>query len=291
MLNLPTGSLDLVSIRGTSNAQGDLIVNRGVVRRGLNPASGAANAPIDFTAAEAFTPTTSTWTFGNSNGEPFSVSQHFSTAGGTAGLLMVIPGLDHTTTVRTMYGVPAAQTIAGDLHQVIATVQTTGPINRATRQIVAYARTLADRTVNFGPAMPAATVTAVTGAPAGRLRAQGTVPNEYASGVSFDMTQTTIARFGTINASRGFLGAGTAYDVQMPDLSAVLGWDTNFAMRAGVRANYWVSGGGPVLDLFDGRYIFNATRVRWTGALTGITAPAEGATYLIGRAAGSITPP
>lgn len=290
MLNLPAGSLDLVSIRGTSNAQGDLVVSRGVVRRGLNPASGSANAPIDFGAAEAFAPTTPTWTFGGSNGQPFSVSQYFSTAGGTAGQLMVVPGLDHTTTVRTLYGVPAAQTIAGDLHQVIATVQTTGQIIRATRQIVSYARTLADRTVNFGPAMPAATVTAIPTAPAGRLRAQGTVPNEYASGVSFDMTQTTIGRFGTINATRGFLGAGTAYDLQMPDLSAAVGWDTNFAMRPGVATNYWVSGGGPVLDVFDPRIVFGATRVRWTGALTGVTPPADGATYLIGRAAGNITP-
>ena len=61
-------------------------------------------------------------------------------------------------------------------------------------------------------------------------------------------------------------------------------------MRAGVATSYWVSGGGPVLDMFDGRYIFGATQVRWTGALTGITAPAEGATYLMGRAPGNITP-
>lgn len=290
MLNLPSGSIDLLAVRGLANAFGDFTMNKAVLRRGLNPAPGVQNAPIDFNSTEAFTPASVTWTFTNTNNEAFSVLQHFLTAGGTAGLQMPILGNDRTATSRTLTAIPAAQTVAGDLHQVVAVVQTTGQIIRATRQIIAYARSLADRTIAFGPAMPAATVTAVAGTPAGRLRAQGTLPNEYASGVSFDMTQTTIARFGTIHATRGFLGAGVAYDIQMPDLSAATGWDANFALRPGVATNYWVSGGGPALDIFDSRYIFSATRVRWTGAQTGITPPADGATYLIGRAAGNITP-
>jgi len=290
MLNLPAGPIDLVSIRGFVNANPDFVMTRALIRRGLDPATGAPNTPIDLGAAESFVTASSTWNFGNTNGESFSVSEHFTTAGGTAGLLMPIPGIDHTTTTRTLGAIPAAETIAGDLHQVVATIQTNGTITRATRQIIAYARSLSDRTVNFGPALPAPTVTALAGAPAARLRAQGTLPAEYAAGVSFDMTQTANARFATIHATRGFIGAGTTYDLQMPDLTAAVGWDTNFALRAGAATNYWVSGGGPVLDFGDARYVFNATRVRWTGALTGITAPTDGATYLVARAQGIITP-
>jgi len=290
LLNLPTGAIDLISVRGAANAFGDFTTSKVVVRRGLNPGPGVQNAPIDFNAAEAVTPTTAAWTFTNTNNEGFSITEQFSTAGGTAAELTLVPGIDHTTTSRTLVGIPTAQTVAGDLHQVIATIQTNGQIIRATRQVIAYARTLADRTVAFGPSMPAASVSAVTGAPAGRLRAQGTLPNEYNTGVSFDVTQTTTARFATIHATRGFLGAGTSYDIQLPDLTAAVGWDTNFALRTGVATNYWVSGGGPALDAFDTRYIFGATQVRWTGALTGITAPSDGATYLVGRAAGNITP-
>jgi hypothetical protein len=61
-------------------------------------------------------------------------------------------------------------------------------------------------------------------------------------------------------------------------------------MRTGVSATYWVSGGGPALDTFDGRFIFNATRVRFTGATTGIAMPVDGGQHLIGRVNGSITP-
>jgi hypothetical protein len=220
-----------------------------------------------------------------------SVSQTFVTAGGTTGPFSPIPGLDRSPTVRTIYGIPLAQTIAGDLHQVVATINTLGtPVgspNRASRQIIAYGRTLSDRTIAFGPAMPAPTVTAVA---AGRLRAIGTLPTEYSSGVSFDVTQTSTGRFATVHTTRDFLATAGTYDVQIPDLSAAVGWDTQFAIRAGVPTNWWVSGGGPVLDYYDVRYIFNSTRSRWTGAQTGIVAPAEGATYLMARVIGTATP-
>jgi hypothetical protein len=201
------------------------------------------------------------------------------------------PGLDRTATARNVIAIPAANTVTGDLHQVTATVQTNATPVRATRQIIAFARTIAARTLSFGPPMPAATVSAVSGAPAGRIRAQGSLPTEYNAGVSLDVTQGSIARFATIHATRGFLGAGSNYDLQIPDLTGVLGWDSEFQTRAGVAATWWVSGGGPALDFFDGRYIFNGTRVRWTGAATGITTPADGATYLMGRVSGSFTPP
>jgi hypothetical protein len=108
--------------------------------------------------------------------------------------------------------------------------------------------------------------------------------------VSFDVTQTTTARFATVHATRGFLGTTATYDIEVPDLSAAVGWDTQFGLRTGVATNWWVSGGGPVLDYYDTRYIFNTTRSRWTGAQTGIVAPADGTTYLLARAIGTATP-
>ena len=138
--------------------------------------------------------------------------------------------------------------------------------------------------------MPAANVSAIAGTPLGRLRAQGILPAEYNAGVSLDVTQTSTARFFTMYASRGFLGAGNAYDLQMPDLSGAIGWDTQFAIRAGIATNWWVSGGGPTLDFFDGRYLFNTTRSRWTGIMTGIVAPTDGAVFLSARTVGTAVP-
>lgn len=76
----------------------------------------------------------------------------------------------------------------------------------------------------------------------------------------------------------------------MPDLTGAIGWDTQFAIRAGQPVQWWASGGGPTLDFFDGRYQFNRIRSKWAGIMTGITPPADGATYLFGRATGTATP-
>lgn len=292
LLNLPPGPLDVVAVRNGEILTASAIpVDRMIIRRGVNPAAGAALPVLDFSAAESFAPTQSSWIMGNAGTDQYSFSQMFTTAGGSTGIFTAIPTVDGIHGARTVYGVPLNQTVAGDLHQVIITANTTGPTPgsplRATRQVITYARTLADRNLSFGPVMPASNVTVV--AP-GRLRAQGTLPNEYNTGVAFDITQTTTATFATVQATRGFMGAGNGYDVQVPDLTAVTGWDTGFGLRPGVPTNWWLSGGGPVLDFFDARYLFNSTRSRWAGALTGVTPPADGATYLMGRTTGNSTP-
>lgn len=296
LLNLPPGPLDVVAVR-TDEAlvHPSLIpVDRMIIRRGQNPASGATMPVFDFGAAESFAPTTSTWTFNQTIGDRFSVSQTFKTAAGTTGILHAQPGVDSAGIQRTVLGVPLAQTIAGDLHQVVATVEVRGPTPtspvRATRQIVTYSRTLADRTISFGNAMPAPTVLPIASAPAGRLRAQGTIPQEYNTGITFDVSQAATNNHITIHASRGFLGAGSSYDLSLPDLTGVTGWDTQFAIRAGNVVQWWASGGGPTLDYFDGRYQFNSMRSLWTGIMTGITLPADGATYLFARTTGTAVP-
>jgi hypothetical protein len=297
LLNLPSGPLDVVAIRnGDITSALEIPADRAIIRRGVNPATGAALPLLDFAGPESFATTMSTWTFTNVNvGEKVGLSQSLITAGGTTGFFSIYPGVDRVETVRSVYGIPLAQTIAGDLHQVVATINTLGnptsAPNRASRQIIAYSRTIDDRTVAFGPAMPAPTVSSVGETVGGaRLRATGPLPSEYSAGVSFDVTQTSTARFATVHSTKGFLGGSTTYDVQMPDLSAAVGWDSQFAIVSGVPTNWWVSGGGPVLDLYDARYIFNSTRSRWTGAQTGIVAPADGATYLMARAIGTIIP-
>lgn len=294
--NLPSGPLDVVAARnGEILIHPSLIpVDRMIIRRGVNPASGSTMPVLDFGAAESFAPTTSIWTFSQTLGDRFSISQSLFTAGGTTGPFGPMPGIDSAGIQRSVFGVPLAQTVAGDLHQVVATVATTGPTPtspfRATRQIIAYTREVTSRTLNFGPAMPSPTVLSIGALPAGRLRFQGTLPAEYNSGVTIDISQAASSNFMTIHASRAFLGAGNLYDLQMPDLTAAVGWDSQFAIRPNNQVQWWASGGGPTLDWFDARYIFNSVRSRWTGILTGITPPADGATYLFARSTGTALP-
>ena len=290
LLNLPSGNLDLLAFRAATDGNFQTVVDRAIIRRGLNPASGGSNALIDFNAAEAVATTPSTWTVNNAGGESFGVTEVFTTVGGSSGQMTPGPGIDRSSTTRTIYGVAAAQTVAGDLHQVVLTINTLGA-QRATRQIVTYQRTISDRTVAFGPALPTPTVSGVSVTTAGLIRAQGTVPTEYNSGVTLDVKSTgSFARFATVHATRGFLGGSGTYDVRMPDLTQVLGWDRTWSIRPGDATNWWVSGGGPILDYYDGRFIFATTKRAWTGTLPGIVAPADGNTFMVARASGTITP-
>jgi hypothetical protein len=117
----------------------------------VNPASGGANALIDFGAAESFALLPTTWTVGAANGQAFSVSQYFHPSGGTSVQFHPVPQNERTATVRTTYGIPATQTVAGDLHQTILTIDV----------------------------LATPTVSAVCVATSGFVRAQGSLATEY----------------------------------------------------------------------------------------------------------------
>lgn len=297
LVNLPPGPLDVVAVRHVDTTDPtEAPMDRVIVRRGVNPASGSTLPVLDFNAAESFAPTSATWTFANTIGDQFSLSQSFITSTGTTGYFSAQPQPDGASILRTVYSVPQAQTIAGDLHQVIATVDAVGATpnspSRARRQIIAYSRTLSARTINFGPAMPSPTVLPIAAAPAGRLRAQGTLPAEYNAGITFEVSQVqtpNATNSFVIHASRAFLGAGNLYDVSIPDITGAIGWDTQFTLQPGVPVQWWADGGG-TLDFFGTRSQFNSVRSRWTGIMTGITPPADGATYVFARSTGTMTP-
>jgi hypothetical protein len=285
---LPSGPLDAVAVFNGATVDSSAIpVNRMVVTR-IAAAPNNSNVALDGAGVDAFDPITSTWVFNNTGGEPMSLNQMLLTANGTAGVYYHIPVAQSTTTTRTLYGAPLARTIAGDLHQVVATLNVRGATvsdpQRATRQIITYMRTLADRTLSFGPPMPAPVVSSA----GGRLRAQGSLPAEYNNGVTFEGASPALARGVTIHASRGFLGTGNTYDVQVPDLTSVSGWDLMYSVPVNGPIQWSASGGGPTLDYFDPRLWHNLTRARWTGL--GAVLPSDGATFYFARAFGTFLP-
>ena len=132
------------------------------MRARLESGNGRANAPLDFNAAESFTPGSGDLDVRNTNNQTSASPSMFFTRGRhDAGAVAADPGIDHTDHDSDGVRYPGGADGSGDLHEVIATVQTTGRCDRATRQIITFARTLATRSLAFGPAMPAPTVSAV----------------------------------------------------------------------------------------------------------------------------------
>lgn len=276
--NQAPGPFDLLLSRN-SFVQGtgpDISTRSIILRRGLDPASGAAVAPIDF-ATQGITPTSATLTFANTGGETFTNSPTFRTAAGLNAWLSA--GGQFANTTRVWYGVPAAQQLPGDLHQVTATTSST----TARRQIVHFSTSVANRTLTFGPALSLPTVTGVFSTP-GVINAAGTLGPDYTSRVAMYLReQAPDPRTLSIVATRGFLGGQTQYDFRIPELGGVTGFTNFWYPRRGSAVRWTVTGGeGSIGDQSDLFCTFNGYCP---------VKPVNGATYLSAQATGTVTIP
>ncbi len=249
--NIAPGPFDLLLSR-TSFAPGtgpDISVRSIVLRRNIDPASGATIPAIDF-ATEGFAPQTGVLTVGNTNNESFTHSQVFRTTNGLYGWLAAAalnaPG------TRTWHGVPAARQQPGDLHQLITTTGST----TARRQIITFAKDVADRTITFGPPLNTPQVAPNFAPLVGTLNFAGTLQTEYASRVSAYFRETMAdPRTMVVMATRGFMGGSTQYTVSTPDLTGLSGYTQFWNFRRGGTVQWTVTGGegatgDPLTDLF-----------------------------------------
>jgi hypothetical protein len=223
------GNQDLLAFRysflGTGNER--VILRRDQNLTGTIPA-------IDFGASEAFAPATATGTItGAGSDQVVSTMQYFTGACvfGSLGTTLV------TGTTFTMRGIPAAQQRASDYHQVFVAAAA-----GTTAQRIAFEsfRTLANRTIALGPALPTPTVTNLTAAYK-RLQAVVTLPTEYQQ--SMTLTYTAANRSAIVTASFGWLGSATA-TLAFPDFAGVGGWQDAWVPATSTTVNWTVTGTG-----------------------------------------------
>ncbi len=236
--NVSDGVVDLLAARGTTNiGTFSTEPDRFILRRNLNLPNNGVIPTLDFASAEAFAPASATYTFGNVSGATLSVVTGFSTANGSAGFFSFGP-LFGGSESRTIFGVPSALTQAGDLHYVLANALS-GTDN--VRQVAGYNRTLANRTLTLGPVLSSPTVSTVASAPYRRARATGSWQAEYNQGVGVSFTQSNGAsRTWSITSSTGY-AAGATYDLEVPDLSGVAGFNATWGLLPGAATEWALS--------------------------------------------------
>lgn len=236
--NVSDGVVDLLAARSTTNiGTFSTEPDRFILRRNLNLPNNGVIPTLDFGSAEAFAPASATYTFGNVSGATLSVVTGFSTTNGSAGFFSFGPLIGGSES-RTIFGVPSALTQAGDLHYVLANALT-GTDN--VRQVAGYNRTLANRTLTLGPVLTSPTVSTVASAPYRRARATGSWQAEYNQGVGVLFSQTTGAsRTWGITSSAGY-ASGATYDLEVPDLSGVAGFNAMWGLQPGVATEWALS--------------------------------------------------
>ena len=270
--SVPDVPLNLLASRATIDmATGGLAAaDRLILRRNVNYANNSAIPTLDFNnTAEAFAPATANLTIAGAGSDTAFVGTIFSTGrfsfdgfgGGAFSFNFGASPLRYA-------GVPTDRLQSGDTHVLFASAQ--GADTTVTRGLLAFVRTISDRSVTLGPAPSAAAVTSLGSAPYLRLRATSAGQSQYAGGASVDFSQST--RSATVSATAAYVGGAPAtWDLSIPDLSAA-GFDAAWGLRPGTRTDWsFTTFGGNFLSVFsgtpaDGTTLLTATK---SGTLAG----------------------
>lgn len=274
LLGVQDGALDLIAARGTPGPFGlSQVIDRLIIRRGLDQPNNSTLPVLDFGSAETFVPAQADITVANVGSDLSIVANSYFTANGTAAVLST--GVGITPGPLPYYGVPAGRQIAGDLHfaMVLASPFDDEEVENA-RLAGLFFREATDRTVTLGASLSPPTNTVVATAPYVRVRAQGSVPAAYNKivQVGWDQTTSTVLRLVSVGASSAYLANATTYDFTIPDFSATAGWDNNWGLRPGVETEWEI------------------TALGFTGIGLTFPAPVDGATLQGAFRLGTFTP-
>jgi hypothetical protein len=274
--DVPDGALDLIASRTTTTISAtdfSIVLDKLIIRRGVNAANNSTLPVLDFGAAEAFDPVQANITIGNLGSElGFAISSYYTSAGSsTVGAALSSFSLPGTGPFK-YYGVPASKQIAGDLHVAIAFATPSLTSDDQVRFAGLYFKDATDRTVTLGPALTAPTVSTAATAPYVRFRATGSIQTAYNKFLSVDFDQSTVGRSVSIGVSEGYLAGSATYDLAIPDFTGVAGWDNNWGPKAGASTDWTASAYG------------------FTGIGFGSSRPVEGSTFQGGSRSGTITP-
>lgn len=229
------GAVDLLAVRNvTTLAPFSIAPDAIVIRRGLNLASGSAITPtLNFVSGgESVAPVTGTLTITNGGTDILNSFVQFTTANGTSATL----GFGSNSATATVYGVPSASLVAGDLHQ--AFVGASDNTATSTRAVISYFKDFVSKTIALGPVLSVPTVSAAVNTVL-RPRTQGTFQPEYPTGVGVSYTQSGTNRAVTVTASKGYFGsAATTFDLDTPDLAGVTGFQATWGLSQGFATSY-----------------------------------------------------
>lgn len=270
---VPARPLDLVATLGVSTTS-TLTPDRIIIRRSLDLATGSAIPALDFASAESFAPASSTLTIqGLLAQDVMELQQTFWTTTATFGS---IQSAAPTAASATLYGVPSAQQVAGDLHELYIDASQSTSASFHGRTNVEYYTAPADRTAQLGPSMNVPSITTVAVNPYARMRGVLSAQSQYGAFAEFAYLQdiSTGSRIVLVGTSSGYLGATPAtWDVTIPDLSGAAGFLTSWMLEPNQSTVYFVEGFGGRTELLFGAQpmLGDIARLGYRAALTSTT--------------------
>ena len=233
---VPDRALDLVATRGQLTSSFLYTPDRIVVRRGVNLANNATVPLIDFLGSESVATTQNTLTIGGLDAGEEAYSENvFFGATETVGFLC---SSQSAATVRTFCSAPASVLGAGDVHELYIDAFT----QLTSHTMVSYYAAPGDRTETLGPNLSIPTVTTAGSSPYLRERGQLGFQTAYNTAARFVFLQgvSPARKFVVAVITNAYMGgtAASGWDVSVPDVSGVTGFNTSWMHAAGQSTAY-----------------------------------------------------
>jgi hypothetical protein len=264
--DLANGPQVLLASRQTT-VNGATTVTGFILRRFDEQPDGTSLPLLDFNSAEAFPPVMRNVTLAGIGAEGATIATDLFSAHSRSNII-TFP-TPTTAATRSYVSLPESRLEAGDLQDLRAT---TGPVGNVVRTSAVYFRSPVDRTLAFGAVPPAPAISVAAAAPSLRMRAHFVPHADYdrLTSINYQQGQNAIVSVSMSSAYAGLVGA---YDLVMPDLSTVQGFDSRWTLRAD----------GPTL-------LWTSVRVGGTLGTSFAAVPTDGATRRDASDAGFVTP-
>lgn len=223
------GAVDVVALRYATSTAGT--PDKVILRRGVVPGSGGVSiGALDFAGAEAMALESATMTLNNAGSDVVYVQNYLLTANVTDTRIDVKYVTAAPYTASVVY-LPASLRIGTDRHEL----DVYAIAGSALRAIIQYNVAPTNRTLTFGPALAASTVSEIATTPYRRFSGTVASQTEYGSGVRLIVYQQptpTSLREVIVTTTAGYLGGMPAtWTVEVPDF--VAGYNSNWGLTSG----------------------------------------------------------
>ena len=233
--NISEGPHDVIAVRSTRiNGQSD--VTGFILRRDVDLPDSTYMPVVDFASNETITPVSQTLTLNGQDASGASIFTRLITP--TSEVPLINQHVTSQLLARVFKVLPENKLRAGDLFELQA--QAVSPGTGGPRLIVQYFRTPSDRSLTLPAALLKPTITTVATTPRLRLKAHFTPQADYDRryGITYQQgTNLTVS----VLMTAGYSALAGGYDLTVPDLNGVPGFDPAWALQAGT-AILWNAG-------------------------------------------------
>ena len=243
---LADGPQDILAARNTrvNNLE---VLTKLILRRTPQLADSASIPVFDFNSTEAFAPAVANVTVIGQGAE--GVITHTTLLTANSRSVISFRSTNASAVTHGYDALPESRLASGDLQVLTAAVAPSTNTTDAVRTASIYFRTPGDQTLTMGAPLIAPTVSTIATTPTLRLRAIFAAQPDYDRNtlITYQQGDNTLVTVGMTATYAGRTGRG--YELSIPDLSTVSGFQSVWALQAGADLQWNVSRTGGTLGL------------------------------------------